>query len=189
MIQTQKFATSSQRFDLRLKAWVLNRASKWSSRDGYKQLDPEASQRRRSKWYGVERIISKRKIRHVSKYIYMYVQVNIRLRSSTFKLINVRSSKSSFSCSLSYTCETASCLGYGILNQMERLAVGKLFQGMSVEKDKFRLGKYKFQFGSGVGRGPSENFGKYAFHMGSRTHLSDIREREYVVILKGIPNV
>ena len=35
--------------------------------------------------------------------------------------------------------------------------------GMSVEKEKFRLGKYKFLFGSGVGRGASENFGKYAF--------------------------
>ena len=34
---------------------------------------------------------------------------------------------------------------------------------MSVEKEKFRLGKYKFQFGSGVGRGPLETFGKYAF--------------------------
>ena len=28
--------------------------------------------------------------------------------------------------------------------------------GMPVEKEKFRLGKYKFQFGSGVGQGPGE---------------------------------
>ena len=35
-------------------------------------------------------------------------------------------------------------------------------QTMSVEKEKFRLGKYKFQFRSGVGRGRSEHFGKYA---------------------------
>ena len=131
-----------------------------SSRVDYKQLDSEASRRRRTKLYGVERIISKRKIRHVSKYI---LYVRSRKSSTSFKYVQVRSSKSSFSYSLSYTCETASCLGYGIPNQMERLAVGKLFQGMSVEKEKFRLGKYKFQFGSGVGRGPSENFGKYAF--------------------------
>ena len=37
------------------------------------------------------------------------------------------------------------------------------FSTMSVEKEKFRLGKCKFEFGSGVGWGPSENVGKYAF--------------------------
>ena len=39
----------------------------------YKQLDSEASRQRRSKLHGVERIISKRKIWHVRKYI-LYVR-------------------------------------------------------------------------------------------------------------------
>ena len=55
-----------------VKSMSINMASKWSSRVAYKQLDSEASRRRQSKLYGVERIISKRKTRHVSKYI-LYV--------------------------------------------------------------------------------------------------------------------